>query len=173
MVKNAYQMLHHAMECKSVQWASHHLPKTKSLRCTNSSSIFFVTSDGSKSHLFWNHTYLRTVLLLLAEVLNSSIMHSRSSRMCLFPLLAAQISDWETLQKYVINSFISLHHGGYYEMQQVHLLDTSGLQRNKRLDQDTLRPPNFLLKQVIKDIRLFYRPDSHRKNCCQFVIHLR
>lgn len=41
--------------------------------------------------------------------------------------------------------------------------------RNKRLKQHTLRPPEIILKEVIKDISLSYRSEWYRKSCCQVL----
>lgn len=38
--------------------------------------------------------------------------------------------------------------------------------RNRRVKKHTLRPPEMLLKEVIKDICLSFRPEWHRKSRC-------
>lgn len=52
----------------------------------------------------------------------------------------------------------------YYRMLRC-LASHIGTERNRRLKQYSLKHPDIRLKEVIKDINLFFRLECHKKSC--------
>lgn len=113
----------------------------------------------SRGLFFFNCPYSRAILLPLAEIRN----HSSTTPQPI-PSLASpdiRLGDLaEAYQKFTLHTQLGLLWNSFGTLAW-HIR----IERNKRLKQHTLRSPATVLKEVIRDIKLSFRPECQKKNC--------
>jgi len=119
--------------------------------------------DETRSHLFFNYFYSRSLLIPLAEHLNLAFW-----KIMIIPVPTQSSPDirlgdlTEAAQKIT-------HHSppwGLLWNAIGCLSEHIWTERNKRYRQHVRRPPEVVLKEVIKDISLSFDSEYYKKSCC-------